>query len=467
MMQPIPRNLPKYLQDAAANHRYSMVKNSKASFELRGNNLAVQSMTDEEILLVGAAGTGKTLAWLTKIHHVAQTYPGARIAIVRKVRADLAQTVLVTFERDVLGLDNPICAGVRRENRQSYRYPNGSEIVVGGMDRPGKILGGEYHIIYLNEAVEFSLNDWEFFVMRLGRDGIVPFAQVIADTNPANPTHWLKQRCDAGMCKLLNSYHTDNPAYWNDKLKEWTERGLRYVVGKLGRLTGIRKARFLEGKWVQAEGAVYEEWRDDIHVIEPFVIPPTWRRFRAIDFGYTNPFVCLWFAQDHDGRLYIYREIYMSQKLVEDHAADIKRLSAGEKIDFTAADHDAGDRATLDRHGVPTVPAKKAILSGIEAVKTRLRVAGDGKPRLFYVRGALVERDMTLLEQGQPTSTLDEMTAYIYAKGVDGKANKEEPLDLYNHGADTVRYGVVAVDEQNAITSDTLPPEISDLWLRR
>lgn len=436
----------------------------KPVFELRGNNLAVQDMQDEEILLVGAAGTGKTLAWLTKIHAIAQTYPGARIAIVRKVRADLAQTVLVTFERDVLGFDNPICAGVRRENRQSYRYPNGSEIVVGGMDRPGKILGGEYHIIYLNEAVEFSLNDWEFFVMRLGRDGIVPYSQVIADTNPANPTHWLKQRCDALMCKLLNTYHEDNPAYWDNKLKQWTERGIRYVLGKLGRLTGIRKLRFKDGLWVQAEGAVYDEWREDVHIIDHFDIPADWLRFRAIDFGYTNPFVCLWFAQDHDGRLYIYREIYKTQTLVEDHAREIVRLSAGERIDFTTADHDAEDRATLDRHGVNSIAAHKSILSGIEMVKTRLRVAGDGKPRLFYVRGALEERDLNLLEQGLPTCTVDEMTAYIYAKTVDGKTNKEEPMDLYNHGMDTVRYGVEAVENPMHLAISPAPQGLQDFF---
>ncbi len=46
-----------------------------------------------------------------------------------------------------LATDNPICAGVQRESRHSYKYPNGSEVVVGGMDRPGKILSAEYDLI--------------------------------------------------------------------------------------------------------------------------------------------------------------------------------------------------------------------------------------------------------------------------------------------------------------------------------
>lgn len=418
----------------------------KPVFELRGANLAVQTMQDEEILLVGAAGTGKTLAWLTKIHKIATDYKGARIAIVRKVRADLAQTVLVTFERDVLGFDNPICVGVRRENRQSYRYPNGSEIVVGGMDRPGKILGGEYHIIFLNEAVEFTLTDWEFFVMRLGRDELVPFSQIIADTNPSYPTHWLKQRCDTGTTKLLNSFHTDNPAYWSDTLKDWTERGKKYVLGKLGRLSGVRKQRFLEGKWAQSEGAVYDEWNEAIHLIDHFDTPAEWRRIRVIDFGYGNPFVCQWWAIDPDGRMYLYREIYKTKRIVEDHAKDINRLSEGENIEVTIADHDAEDRATLERHGISTLAAKKNIKDGIELGKERLRVAGDGKPRAFVMRGALVERDEELAEAGLPVCTADEFPAYVWPKDSEGKPKKEVPLDLNNHGMDDFRYGAAYLE---------------------
>ena len=421
-------------------------------YELRGNNLAVQTMTDEEILLVGAAGTGKTLAVLKKLNDIAWAYPGARIGIIRKVRADLAQTTLVTFERDILGLNNPICKGVLRENRMSYRYPNGSEIVVGGMDRPGKVLSGEYHVFYVAEAVEITENDWEFLLMRLGRDGLVPFAQLIADTNPSHPNHWLKLRCDSGQCKLLNTFHHDNPAYWDAAAGEWTERGRKYVLGKLGRLTSVRRARFLEGRWVVADGSVYEEFADHTHVIDPFPIPAHWRRFRSIDFGYTNPFVCQWWAMDGDGRMYLYREIYRTQRTVADHAQQILQLSAGENIEFTVADHDAEDRATLQRVGINTIAAKKAISTGIQKVQERLRTAGDGKPRLFILRGALHELDTELVDPDSPErhpvpiSTLEEFPAYVWPKGDDGRTKKETPVDANNHGMDAMRYMIMAVD---------------------
>lgn len=407
-------------------------------------------MTDPEILLCGAAGTGKTLARLVKMNDDAWKYPGSRHLIVRKVRADLAQSTLVTFERDVLGVNNPICAGVQREHRQVYRYPNGSEIVVGGMDRPGKILSSDYDSIYPAEAVQFEENDWETFIMRL-RTGVMPHQQLIADTNPDKPDHWLKRRCDNGQTILLNTYHQDNPAFWDAEKGEWTARGLAYVQGKLQRLTGVRRARYLENQWITADGAVYEGWNESIHVIDRFDIPESWRRIRAVDFGFTNPFVCLWIAVDNDGRAYVYREIYRTKRRVEEHAAQIRRLTGSERIEVTVADHDAEDRDTLHAHGVSTIKAKKDISPGIQALASRLQVQSDGKPRLFIFRDALVEQDEELIDGDTgrhvaPLSTREEFGGYVWAKAADGKPNKEVPVDVDNHGLDALRYAVMYLD---------------------
>lgn len=420
------------------------------TWELRGNNLAIQSLRDKEIMLVGPAGTGKTLGVLVYIDRLMREYPGARSLIVRKVRADLAQSVLVTYERDVLGYDNPICAGVQRESRHSYKYPNGSEVVVGGMDRPGKILSSEYDLIYPPEAVQHTEEDWEYFLMR-NRNWVIPWQQVIGDTNPDRPDHWIVKRADAGRLKLLNTYHRDNPAYWDLETNDWTARGREYVLGTLAKnLSGVRRARFFEGKWVLAEGAVYDEWNEALHVVDTFEIPPSWRRIRAIDFGYTNPFVCQWWAIDPDGRMYLYREIYRTQQIVEDHARTIKALTGSERIEATVADHDAEDRATLAKYGITTLRAQKEISVGIQAVQGRLRPAGDGKPRLYVLKGARVEPDTALVEAKKPTSTQEEFPGYLWPKGVDGKAVKEVPVDVDNHGMDCVRYAVRYIDRPKA-----------------
>lgn len=426
---------------AEARKRTAAKKMSEKTFEFRGKNADAQHNHDRELVLVGAAGTGKTLANLVYINRMMWTYPRLRVLIVRKIRADLAESALVTYERDVLGYDNPICAGARRDTRHAYHYPNGSTMVIAGIDRPGKVLSSEWDIVYAPECNQLDLNDWEMLSMRLSRTGNYPYPQMRGDTNPDRPDHWLLGRRDDGKLSLLTTFHQDNPAYYDVTAGEWTPLGKAYMSGLMG-LTGIRRARYLEGKWVMAEGAVYDGFSDALHVIDPFPIPADWPRYRSIDFGYTNPFVCLWAAADPDGRLYLYREIYKTQTLVEDHAARIEALREGERYQFTVADHDAEDRATLDRHGIPTRPANKAVSTGIQAVAERLKVAGDGKPRLFIFRDSLVDRDLALEATKKPTRTSAEFGGYVW----NDKVRKEEPVKADDHGLDALRYLVMAID---------------------
>jgi phage terminase large subunit len=94
-----------------------------------------------------------------------------------------------------------------------------------------------------------------------------------------------------------------------------------------------------------------------------------------------------------------------------------------------------------------TTPAYKSIPEGIEAVAARLRAAGDGRPRLFALADALVARDEALVEAKRPTCFLEEIDGYIWSKGIDGRSNKEVPLDVDNHSMDCCRYAVCGVDE--------------------
>jgi phage terminase large subunit len=114
-----------------------------------------------EVILDGPAGTGKSRANLEKLHLCALKYPGMRGLIVRKTRTSLTQTGLVTFEEKVLPEGSPIARGAARANRQSYLYPNGSEVVVGGMDKAIKIMSTEFDLIYEMEASELTETDHE------------------------------------------------------------------------------------------------------------------------------------------------------------------------------------------------------------------------------------------------------------------------------------------------------------------
>ena len=407
---------------------------------------------EKELLIEGPAGTGKTVCLLEKANIAALKYHGCRILLTRKTRKSLNETVLETFESRVLTEDSLIKKGRDRSYRERYEYPTGSAIVLGGLDKNNvnRLMSSEYDMILAFEATEFTEDDWETLLTRL-RHHVMPYQQAIADCNPGAPTHWLNLRASTDLMERHLSRHQDNPLWWDREAEDWTEYGVEYVENTLGRLTGHRRARLLSGRWAATEGLVFPEYDAAVHLIEPFPIPSSWRRFRAIDFGFTNPFVCQWWAMDGDGRLFLYREIYHTQKLVMDLGPKIVRLSEGETIEFTVADHDAEDAATLDHLGVLTTPADKVdIPNRLQVVADRLRDAGDGHPRLFVLHDAVVDVDQSLVTAKKPTCTEQEWDAYVYPEGQDGKADKEVPIKNFDHGMDAMQYLVRAIDGRGA-----------------
>jgi PBSX family phage terminase large subunit len=418
---------------------------AKPAYKTYGAMVDIWKCTDAEVLVPGPAGTGKTRGILEKVHLYLIKHPGARGLIVRKTRASMTESVLVTFEAHVVRSDACHTTNQQRRTRTAYDYTNGSSLVVGGLDNPDRLMSTEYDIIAVFEATELTEDDWEKLTTRL-RNGKGPYQQIIGDCNPSAPSHWLKRRADRGQVTTFPSTHKDNPMLWDGS--KWTKRGEAYLA-TLGSLTGHRRARLLDGKWAAAEGLVYPEFDASTHVITTRVISDSWRRIVSIDFGYVHPFVAQWWAIDEDGRMYLYRELYRSQRIVADHAKQILELSKGERIDAFISDHDAEDRATLAAAGIQTVKADKDHRTGRDAVHARLRVQDDGRPRLFIMADCTVETDAVLYGKKRPTSTLAEFDSYIYPPGKDGKADKEEPVKECDDGMDAMRYAVMHLDSPN------------------
>lgn len=431
-------------------------------FEPRGAIKQLFETRRPEVLVSGPAGTGKSRGCLEKLHMMMLVNPGARGLIVRKTLASLSSTALVTYREHVAreALDAGIVSfyGGSAQEPPQYRYANGSVIVIGGMDKATKIMSSEYDVAFAQEAIELTEDDVESITTRL-RNRRISFQQLMMDTNPGPSHHWLKKRVDRGQTLMLESRHTDNPIYY-DHLGQLTPAGRDYIVGKLDKLTGIRRARLRDGLWVSVEGLVYETWDPAVHVVDRFDIPPDWARYWAVDFGYTNPFVLQWWAEDPDGRLYLYRELYRTRRLVEDHVRDALAIVAPDGRDrewiepkpaAIICDHDAEDRATFERHlGLKTIAAKKSISDGIQAVQSRLAVDGDKRPRLMMLRDSVVEIDQQLADAGKPTSTLEEITGYAWPTKrsalAHDRSEKEVPIKEDDHGMDAMRYMVAHKD---------------------
>ncbi len=188
----------------------------------------------------------------------------------------------------------------------------------------------------------------------------------------------------------------------------------------------------IKGHFAAFLGQVYKLFNRDTHVVKPFEIPAEWPRWRSVDFGYNNPFVCLWLARDPDRRWHIYHEHFRPRETLAYHAERIKQISGREQYRCTWADHDSQDRYELQNLGIKTTPAKKDVHLGIEAVQATLKVQGDGRPRLF-----IFETCKHLIQ---------EMTGYRWAEGTETRDAKDEPLKINDHTVDSLRYAIFGVE---------------------
>lgn len=423
-------------------------------YEPRGAAQQLFKAREAEVFMAGPAGTGKSLACLFRLHLTALHNPGMRGLIFRKTAVSLGSTTLVTWEKKVIA--DALARGIVQwfggsaREAPGYRYSNGAKLDVAGMDKPAKIMSAEYDLVFGDEATELTLDDWESVGTRL-RNGKLSWQQQMGACNPSAPTHWIKQRCDQGQARMLTSRHADNPAYVRAD-GSFTEVGASYFA-KLDALTGVRKLRLRDGTWAAAEGLIYPGFDEAVHLVDRFTVPHEWTRWLTVDFGFTNPFVMQWWAEDPDGRLFLYREIYRTQRLVEDHARQARELMVYPSGQWrepqpraVICDHDAEGRATLEKHlELGTSAAHKEVSAGIQAVQSRLKTAGDGRPRLFIMRDALVERDKGLDEAKKPCCTEEEITGYVWAVKPGG-TSLEVPLKEGDHGMDAARYMVAARD---------------------
>ena len=221
---------------------------------LRGAMAALMwDVRDPEVILAGPFGTGKTRGGLEYVHRCLIEHPGARWLLLRKTLTALTASGLVTFREQVVKPGEARFFGGSKDRPAAFEYPNSSALVVGGMDKPEKILSTEYDGCYVVEATELLEAEWETIGGRL-RHGRMPYTQLVGDCNPAGPGHWILRRSREGRLRLLSTTLRDNPAFWTGAT--WTDAGAAYL-SRLEGLTGIRRVRYVEGRWEAAEGALW------------------------------------------------------------------------------------------------------------------------------------------------------------------------------------------------------------------
>lgn len=369
------------------------------------------------LLLTGSAGGGKSRLAAEKVHGYCKRYAGATALIVRKAR-EWTRTSVVPFFKDTVVGDDPAVNFIKSEYK--FEYTNGSAVYVGGMKddmqrEAIRSIGGDggIDIAWMEEANAFTRKDFDELGGRL-RGKVASWRQLILTTNPGGSSHWIKRDLIDG--KAASSYYSG----YRDNLHNPED-----YAARLASMKGVMYKRLVLGQWVQAEGAVYDGFDHETHVISRSR-SEFGRWALGVDEGYTNPAVILDVGIDADGRLHIFSEWYERGKLQATIVKEAKRLHRKYPRETVAVDAAAaGLIADMRNNEIPARPSKGRVLDGIQTVQNKLAVAGDGRPRLTIDPSCV--------------NTISEFESYIWKATKDG-GTRDEPTKEHDHAMDALRY---------------------------
>lgn len=184
------------------------------------------------------------------------------------------------------------------------------------------------------------------------------------------------------------------------------------------------------------ENVVFDDFDVEKHVRQ-LNYNPSLPLYRTLDFGFINPFVCLWIQIDDDGVIRVIDEYQASRATIDVHAREIKKRTVCGENSVTATYCDPAGAGVNDVTGTSAVRELRSlgvavkyqrskILEGIELIRRALK-AGDN------TSGILISNKCEKL--------IEAMRCYHYPDCSTG-LKSELPLKdgLYDHHIDALRY---------------------------
>ena len=287
-----------------------------------------------EVLYGGAAGGGKSDAIIAEALRQINN-PNYRAIIFRKTYPQCRELIIKS-----LRIYQAACPKAKYNgNEHCWHFPSGAKIYFGSMPNSTSYLnyqGLSFSYIAFDELTHFTQEEYEYLISRNRADGPGLRVYIRATANPGGIGHgWVKERFITAS-KPGVPYTVKTEVIDNNGKKQTVERSRVFIpasvfdnkklldndpnyLANLAMLPEAKRKALLYGDWNSYEGQVFTEWRDDpngyktrinTHVIEPFPIPTSWKRYRTFDYGYSKPFAVQWWAVDFDGRAYLYRQWY-------------------------------------------------------------------------------------------------------------------------------------------------------------
>lgn len=384
-----------------------------------------------EALYGGAAGGGKSDALvmeaLRQVH-----IPHYKALILRKTYPQLSELI----DKSLHYYPRAFPKARFNDSKHVWAFPSGAKIVFGAMqytkDRT-KYQGQAYDFIAFDELTHFTWDEYSYLFSRCRPNGPGTRCYIRSTANPGGVGHsWVKDRFITAAPPMTTLW-TEVTYPDREGRQVTTRRGRIFVpasvydnpallqndpgyVASLASLPAAERAALLEGSWDSFTGQVFEEWRNDparyadrrgTHVIDPFSIPESWRVYRGFDWGYSRPFAVGWYAVDHQGRMYLIRELYgctgepnVGVKWPPDKVArEIRRVEAeepnlkGRRIigiadpAIFASDGTESIASIMEGSGVFFDKGDHQRLPGKMQLHRRLAFDAEGRPMLQVFRG--------------------------------------------------------------------------------
>jgi phage terminase large subunit len=338
------------------------------------------------VCIGGAIRSGKTQAAGRLIVETAVEQPATYLVARSTYREleDSTKKALLHGDGSMPPLINPELIETYRASDNVVRLKTGAEILFRSLEEAqvGKLLNLTLGGVFIDQIEE--LDDGEagerIFDTLLGRlsDPRAP-RKLLAVANPKGVTHWVHRR-------LVDPETRDSKArYVHVTLRDNAANLPGDYVAEMYATKKTRPAwyrSFVLGEWGAFEGAAFNEFEEDVHVIEPFVIPAEWAVFQSLDHGYNHPTAVLTWVDDGDGN-FILGDEYVSPGLVSKHAArlirDHNELGATPEI-FADPSVFASQGLEADRPGMKAPVASEYASQGIRLLEANNdRVAGYGR----------------------------------------------------------------------------------------
>ena len=349
---------------------------------------------ESEVLFGGAAGGGKSYGQMVDALLFALKYPGSKQLVLRRTFAELDKSLIRTslsiFPREIYSFNSSSHTG---------RFKNGSVIDFGYCAAEIDVYqyqSAEYDVIRFDELTHFTESQYIYLISRVRGANSYP-KQIKSSTNPGGIGHsWVKARFvdpspagesfkgEDGMERIFIPSLLDDNSFLAKG-----DPGYRL---RLLALPDREKKALLYGDWNIFEGQYFTEFDPREHIVSPFEIPASWRKYRTVDYG-LDRLACLWIATSPEGICYVYREFCKSNLTISQAAREIcDRTPIGEEIYATLAPPDLFSRSQ------ETGKTKAAIFSefGVNFTKTsndrecgwlaikELLIGGDGRQRVRF-----------------------------------------------------------------------------------